>query len=88
LTAELVLPDGRKLQFARGSIGCVVDNKVQAMLCEAVFQNEELYVPIQWIGQSLFNHFASSCEGVFYMTDHYAVLSKNMAHLIRDEVLS
>lgn len=88
LTAELSLPDGRKLQFARGSIGCVVDNKVQAMLCEAVFQNGELYVPIQWIGQSLFNHFASSCEGVFYMTDHYSVLSKNMAHLIRDEVLS
>lgn len=85
--AELVLPDGRTLQFARGSIGCVVDNRVQAMFCEAVFADGELYVPIQWISQKLFNHFASTCEDVLYITDHYAELSKNMAHLLRDEIL-
>lgn len=88
ITAELTLADGRKLQIARGSIGCVVDNKVQAMDCEAVLEGGELYIPIQWVGQNLFNQFASVCGDVFYMTDHYAVLSKNMADLIRDEILN
>ena len=87
LAAVLTLPDGRTLQFARGSIGCVVNNTVRSMLCDAVYANGELHVPIQWICQSLFHHFASTCEDVLYITDHYAVLSKNMAHLIRDEIL-
>ncbi|THF84184.1 alpha/beta hydrolase family esterase [Cohnella fermenti] len=86
-TAELSFPDGRAVQFARGSIGCVVDNRVRAMLCEAVLADGELHVSIEWLCRSLFNHHATSCEGVLYMTDHPAELSKNMAHLIRDEIL-
>lgn len=85
-SAELTLRDGRTLQLARGSIGCVVDNTVQAMLCEAVYVDGELYAPIQWVSQRLFDHSASTCEDVLYITDHYAELSKNMAHLIRDEI--
>ncbi|MNJ43215.1 hypothetical protein D3C77_382120 [compost metagenome] len=87
LSAELTLPDGRTLQFARGSIGCVVEGRVQSMLCEAVYTGGELYVPIEWISKQLFNHFTSFCEDVLYITDHYAELSKNMAQLIRDEIL-
>lgn len=87
-TAELTLQDGRTLQFARGSIGCVVDNKICAMLCEAVYRDNELYVPIQWVCQSLFNNHASICEDVLYITDHHAALSINMAHILRDEILN
>ena len=86
-TAELTLKDGRVLQFARGSIGCVVDGYVHSMLCEAVYRNGELYVPIQWICQRLLNNHASVCEGVLYITDHWCELSLNMAHILRDEVL-
>lgn len=88
LAVEIKLPNGTTLQFARGSIGCVVDNRIKAMHCEAVFTNGELHVPIQWISQVIFNHFASTCEDVLYITDHYAEISKNMAHLIRDEILN
>ncbi|WP_123043220.1 stalk domain-containing protein [Cohnella candidum] len=85
--AEVALPDGRVLQFARGSIGCVVDNRIHSMLCEAVFRDGELYVPIEWVCRRLFNHHTSTCEDVLYITDHDAELSLNMARIIRDDIL-
>jgi poly(3-hydroxybutyrate) depolymerase len=88
LAVELVLKDGRTLQFARGSIGCVVDNRIHSMYCEAVFQAGELFVPIEWICKRLLNNHTSSCKDVLYITDHAAELSLNMALLIRDEILS
>ncbi len=86
-SCEMTLPDGRTLQFARGSIGCVIDNQVYSMLCEAVFCDGELYIPVEWFCQRLFNNHVSRCDNVLYITDHYAELSINMAHLIRDEIL-
>lgn len=87
LVAELVLPDGTHLQFARGSVGCVVNNRIEAMLCEAVYRDGELYIPIEWLFQRLFNRHVSTCGDVLYMTDHYAQLSHFMAELIREELL-
>jgi poly(3-hydroxybutyrate) depolymerase len=87
-SATLVLPGGMTLQFARGSIGCVVDNAILSMYCEAVLRNGELCVPIEWICRRLLNHHASICDDVLYITDHDAELSVNMAHLIRDEILN
>ena len=87
LSVEMTLPDGRVLQFARGSIGCVVDNHIHSMFCEAVYRDGEFYIPIEWVCQRLFNNHVSNCDGVLYITDHYAELSVNMAHIIRDEIL-
>ncbi len=87
-SAHLTLSDKRELQFARGIIGCVVDNKVCSMLCEAVLRDGELYIPIEWFCQYLFNNHVSCCNDVLYITDHYAKLSINMAHIIRDEILN
>jgi poly(3-hydroxybutyrate) depolymerase len=82
LSAVLQLKDGRILQFARGSIGCVVDNRVESMLCEALNRDGDLYVPFRWFCQSLFNLHVSECSGVVYATDHDAWLSADMALLI------
>ncbi|WP_407270057.1 alpha/beta hydrolase family esterase [Radiobacillus sp. PE A8.2] len=87
-SAELILKDGRTLQFARGSIGCVLENSIHSMFCEAVLKDQELYVPIEWICSRVFNNHVSSCGDVLYITDHYAELSLNMAHLISDEILT
>jgi len=84
LSAELVLKDGRELQFARGSIGCVIDNRIQSMLCEALHRNGELYISLEWFCRSLYDMHVSKCSDVLYATDHYSVLSMNMAELIRD----
>ncbi len=86
--AEMTLTDGRHMQFARGIIGCAIDGKVHSMLCEAVFKNGELYVPIEWVCQQMLNNHVSRCDGVVYITDHYSQLSLNMAHLLRDEILA
>lgn len=87
-SVEMILKDGRTLQFTRGSIGCVVENRVYSMLCEAVYKDGELYLPIQWICQRLLNYHVSSCGDVLYITDHHAELSLHMARLIRDEILN
>jgi len=84
LTAVVSLPDGRTLQFARGSIGCLIDNDLRSMYCEALHRNGELLISIEWFCQYLFNLHLSSCDGVVYITDHFAQLSANMADLIRD----
>lgn len=84
LTAALILPDGRKLQFARGSIGCLIDNDLRSMYCEALHRNGELLVSIEWFCRYLMNLHVSTCDGVVYVTDHFSVLSANMADVIKE----
>ena len=81
-TAELVLPDRRHAQFARGSIGCLLDNKIHSMLCEAIYRDGELYLPIEWIFRYLLDMQASSCRGTIYITDHYIELASATAAII------
>ncbi len=82
--ARLTLPDGRRLQFARGSIGCVIDNDLRSMYCEALHRDGQLLVSVEWFCRYLFNLTVTACDGVTYVTDHFAELSENMADLLRD----
>jgi hypothetical protein len=84
LTVVLTLVDGRVLQFARGSIGCVIDAALRSMYCEALYRDGELLVSIEWFCRYLFSLEVSYCDEVVYVTDHFSVLSANMADLIKD----
>ena len=78
------MSDGKKLQFARGSIGCVMDNSLVQMYCEALHRIGELYVSVEWFSEYICNMHVSACEEVVYVTDHSNKLSANMADLIKD----
>ena len=54
------------------------------MLCEALHREGELYVSFEWFCRSLYDLHVTSMAGTVYATDHYSVLSNNMAHIIRD----
>jgi len=84
LTAVVKLPDGRTLQFARGSIGCVIDESLRSMYCEALHRDGELLVSIEWFCRYLFGFDVSTCGDVVYVTDHFSELSASMADLIHD----
>ena len=84
LTARMRLPDGRRLQFARGSIGCVIDNDLRSMYCEALHREGQLLVSIEWFCRYVYGLTVTACDGVVYATDHFAELSANMADLLRD----
>lgn len=84
LTARLILKDGRQLQFARGSIGCVIDNDLRSMFCEALHREDQLLISVEWFCQYILNLQVSVCDGVVYATDHFAALSTNMADVIRE----
>ena len=84
LTARMTLKDGRKLQFARGSIGCAIDDDLRSMYCEALHRGGELLVGIEWFSRYLLGLQVSECSGVVYVTDHFATLSNNMADLIHE----
>lgn len=83
-SARLYLKDGRELQFARGSIVCVMDNEIRSMYCEALHREGELCISLEWFARFIMNMCASKCEDVLYVTDHYAELGVNMASLIRN----
>jgi hypothetical protein len=83
LTVVMTLNDGRILQFARGSIGCVIDDDLRSMYCEALHRDGELLVSIEWFCRYLFGLDVSECDGVVYVTDHFSELSANMADLIK-----
>ena len=80
----LKLKDGRRLQFARGSIGCVIDNIVRSMYCEALWRGKELLISVEWFAKYICNFQLSSCNGMVYVTDHFTDLSANMVDLIKD----
>lgn len=84
LTASLVMPDGRQLQFARGSIGCVIEDSLHSMYCEALHRGSELLVSVEWFCKYVLNLSVSICNDVVYVTDHFADLSFFMADLIKD----
>ena len=83
-TARMTLKDGRALQFARGSIGCVVDDTLRSMYCEALHREGQLLVSVEWFCRWFYGLEVSECDGVVYVTDHFAELSENMADLIHD----
>ncbi|MBR6321834.1 MAG: prolyl oligopeptidase family serine peptidase [Lachnospiraceae bacterium] len=82
--AELILRDGRMVEFAQGSIGCVIDNKIYSMDCEAVIRDGALCLPVEWFFRRLLGCFVSESRGVIYITDHYIELAAHTAALIED----
>ncbi|MBA4383135.1 MAG: hypothetical protein C0410_00215 [Anaerolinea sp.] len=84
VSARLTLPDGRTFQFAEGCIGCVVDNRIESMLCEAIYRNDQLYISMEWFCRFVYNYQVSEFDNVMYITDHYAQISRYMSWLLQD----
>ena len=84
LRGTMRLPDGRVLRFARGVIGCQVDEDLVSMYCETLHREGELLVSAEWFCRYLFNLHVSVCNNVVYVTDHFAELSEYMAELIKE----
>lgn len=80
----LTWENGKTAQFAEGSIGCVLNNDMRSMYCEALYREGELCVSIEWFARFIMNKTVSVCNGVVYVTDHFAELGQFMADLIRD----
>ena len=84
LHADVILRDGRKLQFARGSIGCLIDSTMRQMYVEAIHRNGELLISAEWFMRYLFGYCVTECHDMIYVTDHHAELSYFLADLIID----
>lgn len=82
--AYLYLKDGREVQFARGSIACIISNDIRSMYCEALHRNGELLISLEWFAGFVMNLCTSRYEDVLYVTDHHAELGVNMADIIRN----
>ncbi|HIZ41924.1 MAG TPA: hypothetical protein H9811_05100 [Candidatus Gemmiger excrementigallinarum] len=87
LEATLQLADGRTVKISRGVIGCLVDDDLYAMYCEALHREGELMVSVEWFCRFLFNLHVSVCNGVVYATDHFAELSTFMAEILKEQLL-
>ena len=85
--ALLTLPDGRAFQFVEGCIGCAADGRVEQMLCEAIWREGRLYISIEWFCRFALNLQTSEYDGVLYITDHYAEISRYISWLLQDMLL-
>ncbi len=83
-TALLTLRDGRELQFARGTIGCMIDDTLRSMYIETVERDGRLLISVEWFFRYIMQMQVSVCNNVVYVTDHHAELSYHMADLIKD----
>jgi len=83
-TVTICLPDGRRVQAARGIMAVALDNRVRVMDCEAVQRGGVLYLPAAWFFRMLLGMNATECDGVLYACEGYAELSTHMARLLRD----
>ena len=75
---------GKELQFARGCIGCTINNRVRSMFVEAVEREEILYISAEWYVTEVCGLQFSKCGDMMYATDHFGILSAHMARLIHD----
>ena len=82
--SALVLPNGGTAQFAQGSIGAVLDNRIVSMDCEAVLRDGELFVPMAWFMRNVAGLQASCSRDGVYATDHETRLSTHITRLLRD----
>lgn len=80
--ATLTLPGGRTVEVARGVIGAVVDGRIRSMYAEAITRDGQMYLSLQWLCEDVLNLRATSYGDVLYVTDHHALLGKNMSELI------
>ena len=83
-SCALTLPGGIGAQFAQGSIGAVIDNRIVSMDCEAVLREGELYVSMAWFLRNLAGLQASCSRDGVYATDHETRLSTHITRLLRD----
>lgn len=83
-TATVATSDGMRLQFAQGSIGAVVNNRIESMYCEAVLRDNQLYISAEWYLRRVRKLQVSRCTDAMYATDHDADLSIHMSRLLRD----
>ncbi len=83
-TAKIILKDGTVLQFAEGSIACIMGDRLRSMYAEAIFRENVLMASVEWFAKYVLGLYVSSCNGVTYVTDHMADLSYFMADLIKD----
>ena len=78
------MKNGKKLQFARGCIGCTINDHVRSMFIEAVERENVLFISAEWFVAEVMGLQYSKCGSMIYATDHYGVLSAHMERLLHD----
>jgi poly(3-hydroxybutyrate) depolymerase len=83
-TAVIRTKDGRTLQVAAESIGCVVDNRLYSMSRQCEVRDGVLYVPVRWFAESLFNRFVTELDGAMYIADHVGYMTHDTAVILKE----
>jgi poly(3-hydroxybutyrate) depolymerase len=86
-TAEMTTKDGRKLQVASESIGCVIDNRLYSMSRQCEARAGGLFVPVRWFAENVFGRYVTELDGALYISGHVGYMTHDMA-LILKEILS
>lgn len=61
----------------------MIDDRMRSMYCESIHRNGGLLVSAEWFARAVLNWNVTSCNGVVYVTDHWAELSYYLADVIK-----
>ncbi|NLL38324.1 MAG: hypothetical protein GX254_01880 [Clostridiales bacterium] len=86
-TAEMTTEDGRSLQVAAESIGCIINNRLYSMSRQCQALDGILFVPVRWFAENVFGLFVTEEDGALYISDHIGYMTHDMAVILR-EILS
>lgn len=79
--------DGRSLQVAAESIGCIINNRLYSMSRQCQALDGNLFVPVRWFAENVFGLFVTEEDGALYISDHIGYMTHDMAVILR-EILS
>ena len=82
--AEIITKDGKSIFVSNGNVGIVIDDTVSAMDRQEEYKNGELYLPIRWFAENIFNKYTTEYEDVLYISDHFGKMTRDMSVTIRD----
>jgi len=82
-TGELTFPNGMHVVLQSRSLLVIVNGEYRAMQKPCLLLGGILYVPVGELCQMLFNKFVSIADDVMCISDHYAVLGRYTASIIR-----
>jgi poly(3-hydroxybutyrate) depolymerase len=76
--------DGRTLQVAAESIGCIIDNRLYSMSRQCQSHDGVLFVPVRWFAENVFNRFVTELDDVLYISGHIGYMTHDMAVILKE----
>ena len=83
-TATIITKAGERYTVTESSIGCIHNNRIHSMICQADVKDGQLYLPLKWFATNVFGKFVTECDGAIYIADYFGEMTKDMSVILHE----